>query len=801
MKYIFLPFILCLLFLTQAAYSQDFIFFNESTDNTYYDPSFGYANAPSYLELAFNNVKFPVDTVHHFSGTNSLKLHWISKTSGDWGMAVASDGWVGHNIYSKDSLSFMVYSETSIDSSKLPLTFLEDVSNQHTAKVRLANYIDGIKPNTWQSIIIPLSVFEKNPGTANLTKIKTIYFSQGNADSVEHTIYLDDIKMINTIVIDSSGLSAPTGVTASGYDSHIDITWNLNPQKNIKAYYIYKKSANSYAYIGQSPAYLSAYTDFVGGQGITASYEVAAVDSNNNQSKLSLPDSAATHEMTDDEWLTMVQKATFRYFWDYAHPVSGLARERLGSGDIVTMGGSGFGVMAILVGIHRGFITRDQGVQRMLKILNFLTNKADRFHGAFPHWMNGVTGNVIPFSMYDDGGDLVETSFMMEGLLTARQFFNQNDTTESQIRTMITNIWQSVEYKWYTNNTDYVFWHWSPDYDWKMNFRIKGFNETMITYLLGIASPTYSIQWWDYYLGWASDVSYVNGKTFYGYKIFVGPDYGGPLFFTHYSFIGFDPRGIKDKYANYFVNNKNITLVNRAYCINNPKYFAGYGPNVWGLTASDDPSGYSAHSPTNDNGTITPTAALSAMPYTPQESLDALKYMYHKYGAKIWGVFGFKDAFNPQQNWYANSYLSIDEGPIIDMIENYRSQLLWNNFMANPEIQPMLNAIGFKEDPTGVNDKPASVTKFELLGNYPNPFNPTTMIEFSLPSVQNITLNIYDILGRKIKTLINGKLGEGTHQVLWNGEDNLGNHVSSGVYLYTIKADHQLLSGKMILQK
>ena len=130
-----------------------------------------------------------------------------------------------------------------------------------------------------------------------------------------------------------------------------------------------------------------------------------------------------THDMTDEEFLDMVQRTTFRYFWDYAHPVSGLTRERLGSGETVTIGGSGFGVMALLVGIERGYISREQGVERMLTILNFLNTQADRFHGAFSHWINGTTGHVIPFSQYDDGGDLVETSFMIQGLSYSKTIF------------------------------------------------------------------------------------------------------------------------------------------------------------------------------------------------------------------------------------------------------------------------------------------------------------------------------------------------------------------------------------------
>ncbi|MCL5029425.1 MAG: T9SS type A sorting domain-containing protein [Bacteroidetes bacterium] len=602
--------------------------------------------------------------------------------------------------------------------------------------------------------------------------------------------------------INFAQISVPTGVEATGYESHIDITWNANPESNILGYYIYKLQDTTYKRIAIATSDIRIYDDFLEALGDTATYAVSAFDSDYNESGKSATVTAFTHSMTDDQLLTMLEEATFRYFWDYAHPVSGLARERLGSGETVTIGGSGFGVMAILVGIERGFITRDQGIQRMLKILNFLSTKADRFHGAFPHWMNGTTGKVIPFSTYDDGGDLVETSFMMEGLLTARQYFNQSTVDEDSIRIMITNLWQSVEYDWYQrDNTGYtLYWHWSPDYGWMMNMPIRGYNEAMIVYLLAIASPTHSVPKYDFAIGW-SGFLYANGKSFYGIPLYVGQDYGGPLFFAHYSFLGFDPRSKKDKFTNYFINNRNQTLINRAYCIANPNHYAGYDSVTWGLTASDDPSGYDAHSPTNDNGTITPSAAISSMPYTPVESIAAFKNMYLKYGKNIWGPFGFKDAFNVSKNWYASSYISIDEGPIIDMIENYRSQLLWKNFMANPEIQPMLDSVGFVPDNTDVINSQTLPKEFVLEGNYPNPFNPSTTIKFELPRRQNVELNIYNMLGDKVRTLVNNVLSSGENKIVWDGKDDNNSVVSSGVYIYTLRMEDKIYSGKMILLK
>ena len=400
--------------------------------------------------------------------------------------------------------------------------------------------------------------------------------------------------------------------------------------------------------------------------------------------------------ISDDALLDLIQQQTFKYFWDFAHPASGMARERNSSGDLVTTGGSGFGIMAVIVAMERGFITRQQGLDRLDKILAFLET-ADRFHGVWPHWINGNTGKVIPFSANDNGGDLVETSFLIQGLLTFRQYLNTSDLTEQLLINRINSLWNAVEWDWYTRGgQDVLYWHWSPDKEWIMNHQIKGYNEALITYFLAAASPTHAINATAYHKGWANNGTISNGKKYYGITLPLGGDYGGPLFFTHYSFLGLDPRNLSDTYANYWTQNVNHSLINHAYCVDNPKKFAGYGDESWGLTASDNQNGYSAHSPTNDLGVISPTAALSSLPYTPENSMKALRFFYYKLGDKLWGQYGFYDAFNLSEAWIANSYLAIDQGPIIVMIENHRSGLLWNLFMTAPEVKPAMNKLGFQ---------------------------------------------------------------------------------------------------------
>ena len=416
-------------------------------------------------------------------------------------------------------------------------------------------------------------------------------------------------------------------MTAVGHDSRIDLRWPFDTDPNLEGYNVYRADAaqGPFTRINASVHKASVYSDFFGVNDRTYYYCVRSVAiRGGGESEPSQIVSATSAAMTDEQLLTSVQEAVFRYFWDYGHPVSGLAREGYGfshSPDTCTSGGTGMGLMALCVGAERHFVTRAEAAGRVLRILTFLDEKAARFHGAWSHWIHGGTGATKPFSQYDDGGDLVETAYVVQGLLTVRQYFgNAGDPVETEIRRRATRMWEQVEWSWYRQSprSEALYWHWSPNYEWKINMPIRGYNECMIVYLLAIASPTYPIPASCYEHGWTKSADYANGSTYYGYPQWVGPEKGGPLFFTQYSFLGFDPRDKRDSYCNYFENSRNISLIHRAYCRDNPRGYAGYSDLVWGLTASFNPWGYNAHSPTNDNGTIAPTAALERHALRPQ---------------------------------------------------------------------------------------------------------------------------------------------------------------------------------------
>lgn len=427
--------------------------------------------------------------------------------------------------------------------------------------------------------------------------------------------------------------------------------------------------------------------------------------------------------LNDEQLLETVQKQTFRFFWHGAHPVSGLALERsdtvfaehywdyineawdepnlsktMFGPDAGAIGGTGFGIMSTIIAVNRNWIGRDTAVRRLIKIADFLIN-ADCYHGIYPHFMDGKTGKTIKFDRLDDGADIVETSYLLMGFLCAKEYFIRDNQEESYLRKRIDQLWGAANWNWHTNGSSKLFWHWSPNNGFDMNFPVWGWNECLITYIMAASSPNKSIDRHVYESTWTGSQGFKNGRNYYGYELPLGnfdKDKGGPLFFEHYTFLGIDPNGLKDSLGiDYFKQAKHHTLINRAYCIDNPSKFRGYSDKCWGLTAGDSYKGYLAHSPDNDRGVIQPTAALSSMPYTPKESMAALRHFYYEVGERIWKPYGFSDGFSVHHNWYANSHLAIDQGPIIVMIENYRSGLLWKLFMKIPDIQRGLKKLGF----------------------------------------------------------------------------------------------------------
>jgi len=544
------------------------------------------------------------------------------------------------------------------------------------------------------SALIFLIACKKNAG--NTTVIPPVQKFNFNTVSVNSTILTNTVYGIPFIPVIKIAFSTPVKKTTvaagiilknnTGVDISINFSFQngdsvvqLQPSTPLLPISKYTLSLNNTLASAQNAALNTAVTFTI----------ITAIDSTDKFPQLS-----------ESALLDKVEQQTFKYFWDFGHPVSGMARERNSSGDIVTTGGTGFGIMAIVTAVSRGFISRVEGRDRLLKITNFLTNNCTKYHGAFAHWINGNTGETVPFSINDNGGDLVETSLLLQGLISAREYFNNTtDPSETDLKTKINNLWNNVEWNWYRqNNQNVLYWHWSTDKGWIINQQISGWNESLIVYVLAASAPAPAnrIPKAAYDNGWSRNGSMRNNGIFFGYPLPLGQDLGGPLFFSHYSFTGINPNGLNDAYANYVTQVTNHTKINYEYCKANPRNWYGYSNQCWGLTASDVPNGYNANAPgNNDLGVISPTAAISSMPYTPAESMAALKFFYYKLGDKMWGDYGLYDAFKLNDPWFATSTLAIDQGPIIIMIENYRSGLLWKLFTGAPEIKAGMLSLGF----------------------------------------------------------------------------------------------------------
>jgi len=651
--------------------------------------------------------RLPVTAAMFHTPGNALELNYRNVPGGHWEAVVYAGSLRGKDHFmATEVLSFWIFNPgDKVAVTDLPVIRFLKKDSSCSAEFR----IPAFKPGQWERVVIPLELTRKFR-TGLPEDLLGIVFSQPSlkAGGGPVVLYVDDIELLPGGPA-GKVVQTPVLTTATGYPMHVDLCWEPATDSNIHLVKIYRSiDGGEFLPVGIQYPYTSRYADFVGVTGKNCTYRISFLSRDYSETALSGAMGDVTRALSDDGLLTMVQEASFRYYWEGCEPVSGMARENIpGRRNMVATGASGFGIMALIVGTERGFVDREQSVGRFLRILDYL-ERAETFHGVYPHFMDGPGGRAEPFfGQRDNGADLVETSFLFEGLLAARQYFGRDDKREKEIRDRITSIWEKAEYDWFrrTSDSPFFFWHWSPDQEWVINHPLIGWNETMVVYLLAIASPTHPVPPEMYYSGWAGQDErairyrknwgqsedgsrYANGNTYYGIRLDVGVNNGGPLFFTHYSYMGYDPHLLTDTYTNYFENNRNIARINYLYCVDNPKGFEGYGEGGWGLTASDGPFDYSADEAVawQDHGKLTPTGAIASFPYTPEESMKALKNYYFNFGAFLWGEYGFRDSFSLSENWCSEIYMGLNQAPMTVMIENYRTGLIWNLFMANPEI-------------------------------------------------------------------------------------------------------------------
>ena len=699
----------------------DEVFFDTSLARDSYHYSWGQASGDSSIALV--NRKLPVTAKRFISGPNALRLAWTSGKQGNWSAEIGSYRWRNRPTrWAGTTLYAWAWSEEGIAARDLPQVALVDAmkkewSNNPTAPIPLADFTGDIPAKTWTRIVIPLDRFRATSIHGfDPRQLSAIVLSQGAAtDGRAHELILDDLR-VQPDAGATAAPPAPVALTATGYERHVLLEWQPVEDAGLAQYVIYRSlNGGAWQPIGVQRAGVTLYSDYIGDPHARAAYRVSARTSALTESAQSPVAKAATHPMSDDELLTMVQRASFRYYWDAAEPNSGMAREsQPGDDDMVALGASGFGVMAMIVAAERGFVSREATVARLNRITTFLEG-AQRVKGAWGHFISGKTGRIIPlFEIYDDGADLVETSFMIQGLLAARGYYDRDTPQERALRERITRLWEGVDWDWFraTPKRDALYWHWSPNYGFQIANRLEGWNEVMITYLLAIASPTHPVPASLYDTGYTrvgGTEPYGVPRTYFGITTTqsfypptaTSPGSTGPLFFSHYSYLGYDPRGFRDRFSDYFGANRQLSRISQAYSIANPNKFKGYGANSWGLTAVDGPDDkYHEYKPyLEDDGTLAPTGAVSSYAYTPTESLLAIRHWYRDLGANLWDIYGFRDSFNEQRDWYSGITMGLNQAPQTIMIENARTGLVWRAFMANPEIAAMQKKIGLTPDP------------------------------------------------------------------------------------------------------
>jgi hypothetical protein len=716
------------LILSFACKAQEVLFFSEGTDNSYYDQGIVDTGnlGNSVFEHTFPpglpqyNDKVPCSTIA-YKGSTSLKFNYTSAPNGNWKVSIFRSGWSSVDLTGMDSLSFWVYSSGGVPSYALPMIGLVAVKTGGTSDVssklyRLSDFNITIPAARWTRIAFPVSIIRNDSENSllNFSAVKGVIFNQSETNNTSRTLYLDEITAYKSIDL----VPPVSNLSATGYDSHAELTWT-RPLDNL-SYRIQASYDGGKSFILRDETDSGFYLDFVPAEGRNSGviYRVTSVAGGKESAYKEA--TASIRDFSDDELLDMVQRYTFRYFWEGAHQTTGMALERTDGGSTtVASGATGMGLMAMVAAFDREYKPGEVVKDRILKILTFLET-CDRHHGAWSHWYNAGTAHTQPFSADDDGGDIVETSYVAQALIALKNYFSGNDVKSLQIREKADLLWKGIDWNWYRQGgQNGLFWHWSPTVGFKMNMKVTGWNECLVTYIMAASSPTHGIPAEVYTQGWARNGNMVSKRSFYNTDISLSPDWGGPLFWIHYSHLGINPHNLSDIYADYWKEHVNTAKIQYAYALANPRGWYHYGEKCWGLTASDDPYGYTAHQPvSNDNGTISPTAALSSIPYLPDEAMKALKYFYRDRGKELFGPYGFWDAFNDNLHWVKKACLGIDQGPVMVMIENYRTGLLWKNVMKDNDVQTGLKKLGFSYVSTALSPESGIDKKIKI---YPNP--------------------------------------------------------------------------------
>lgn len=420
--------------------------------------------------------------------------------------------------------------------------------------------------------------------------------------------------------------------------------------------------------------------------------------------------------LSDEEFLDLLQKKAFLYFWLETDPETGLVKDKADNflddtSTVATIAGVGFALSAYVVAAERGWLPKEKLYERTLKTLEFFKDKMENVRGFYYHFIDMKTGKRVWQSELSS----IDTALFLAGALTAGEYFR------GKIKKIAEELYRRVDWNWMLADGDTLAMGWYPEKGFDPN-RWNRYGEQLILYLLAIGSPTYPIP--------ASSWDRIRRPIweYEGYVTISSP----PLFTHQYSHIWIDFRNKHDKYADYFLSSRNATLANRKFCLDNKDNSITFRRGFWGLTACEGPGGYRAYGAppgyANYDGTVAPTAAAGSIVFTPKESIELLRKIYQELADKLWGKYGFSDSFNLDKNWFSQYVLAIDQGPILLMIENYRTGLIWKYFMKNKYIRKALKLTGFKKGTSQLRIEPPAIVEAKK----------TFEMEYELSSEKNI---------------------------------------------------------------
>ncbi len=663
------------------------------------------------------NVKgrLPVSDSVFFTPGNALSLKYTSSSKGDWHVGINyADSSRYYHPKNGDVLAFKLFVVSNTHADMLPKLVITQEGNSESTLINLASYISDFQSNMWLNVKIPLA----DVAGLHLTDaICGIRFEQGGADDGTHWLYVDQVEFLPASP-PSAKLSSPAVLTtAKAYDRHVDLTWQLPLTPSIRYIKIYRSEDNQqFEPVAIRPVFVQKGTDFVPYSNKTYYYKIAWVDYDYLESPFSGVLKAETKTAGDEELLDFIQAAHVNYFMERVEVNSGMHAISFGIDDAtVSVKETGLSILAYIVAAKRGFVSHSVITNRLVRILGFLEG-VEKYNGAFPALLDGRTGNGIFAIDSVPEGDVKATAFLMQGLLAAQQYIVGAGEGADSLTEKINAVWNGIEWNRFTigGQEGILLDRWSPVVGFKDALPLGGFGDDFIGYLLALASPEHAIPPVAYEEGLGvprelvddpvtmelvenqlfsvniqheedtiipqyQESTYTNDTTLYGLDIRVG-SIDESLLEAYQPFLAFDPRNKKDKFADYYANNINLT---KAYQRRDNERGCGISLDLWGCNALSDTLEHPALA-------INPAIACASYGYIPEEAVRSIRTLYNDYGNVLFTEYGFRKWMSSDADAIADEYDSLNQAAAVVMIENGRSGLIWELFSNHPDIKKVI---------------------------------------------------------------------------------------------------------------